>query len=187
MPVVNTYDGNVPTYDADEDTWGFELNTALGAQIKPTLDSFAAAINTNETLSNSALPKAGGTMTGDVVLADVAPGSTRSVGFRGLPVVSIDAVRTFGLTDSGKMIRLTGTTARTWTIPPVASVGFPIGTVIVLRNTSTAALALARGSGVQLRIAGSATDANRSITPHGLVTITHEASNVWVASGLGVS
>lgn len=187
MPVVNTYDGNVPTYDADEDTWGFELNTALGAQIKPTLDAFATAINANETLSNAALPKAGGTMTGNISLADVAPTNALAVGFRGAPVVSIDAVRTFGLTDSGKMIRLTGTTARTWTIPPVASVGFPIGTIIVLRNTSTASITIARGASVELRIVGLTADSNKTIASQGLATLTMEESNVWVLSGVGIS
>lgn len=186
MPVTPTIQSTVPVVGGSADTWGGTINSRVG-ETYTDINALAVQGNDNEIAVAAALPKAGGTMTGDVALADVAPGSTRSVGFRGLPVVSIDAVRTFGLTDSGKMIRLTGTTARTWTIPPVASVGFPIGTVIVLRNTSTAALALARGAGVQLRIAGSATDANRSITPQGLVTITHEASNVWVASGLGVS
>lgn len=186
MAVTPTITNVQPVIGGSADTWGGTLNDRLG-EAYVDINALAVQGNANETAVAAALPKAGGTMTGDVVLADVAPGSDRSVGFRGLPVVSIDADRTFGLTDSGKMIRLTGVTARTWTIPPVGSVGFPIGTVIVLRNTSTAALALARGSGVQLRIAGSATDANRSITPHGLVTITHEASNVWVASGLGVS
>lgn len=187
MPVVNTYDGNVPTYDADEDTWGFELNTALGGQIKPTLDAFASAINTNETVAGAALSRAGGTMTGDQVLADVGPSSALSVGFRGLPTVSIDADRTFLLTDAGKMIRLTGTTARTWTIPPVGSVGFPVGTVIIVRSVSSANLSIVRGSGVTLRVDGSAANANRTLIPFGKVALIHEETNVWTASGVGLS
>lgn len=187
MPVVNTYDGNVPTYDADEDTWGFELNTALGGQIKPTLDAYATAINANETLAGAALPRAGGTMTGDQILADGGPTSQFSAGFRGLPVVSIDANRTFLLTDAGKMIRLTGTTARTWTIPPVGSVGFPVGTVIVVRSVSSANLSIVRGAGVTLRADGASGDANRTVIPFGKVALVHEDTNVWTASGVGLS
>jgi len=187
MPVTNTYDGNTPTYDADEDTWGFELNTALGSQIKPTLDAYAAAINANETLSTAALPKAGGTMTGDVVLADVGPGSQYSAGYRGLPVVSIDATRTFLLTDAGKMIRLSGTTDRTWTIPPVGTVGFPVGTIIAVRAGSTGIITLARGSGVALRLVGSDTNSNKTVAAYGQATLVHEASNVWTLSGVGIA
>lgn len=187
MPVTNLYDGNVPTYDADEDVWGFELNTALGDQIKPTLDDYATAINANETTGNAALPKSGGTMTGDQVLADVGPGSQFSAGFRGLPVVAIDANRTFLLTDAGKMIRLSGSTNRTWTIPPVGSVGFPVGTVIVLRAGSTGEISIARGSGVTLRMDGDSVNANRVVAGYGKVALVHEASNVWTVSGVGLS
>lgn len=187
MPVTNLYDGNVPTYDADEDTWGFELNTALGDQIKPTLDDYAVAINANETLSSGALPKAGGTMTGDQVLADVGPTSALSVGFRGAPVVNFSANKTLALTDAGKMQRATGASALVLTIPPVGTVGFPVDTVIPLRNFSTGILTIARGSGVELRIAGSATNKNCAMAPQGMGALVHEASNVWVLSGVGAS
>lgn len=187
MPVVNTYDGNVPTYDADEDTWGFELNTALGGQIKPTLDAYAAAINANETLAAAALPRSGGTMTGDQVLADVGPTSPLSVGFRGAPIVNFSTDKTLALTDAGKTQRLTGSTGRTLTIPPVGTVGFPVDTVIPLRNFATAVLTIARGSGVQLRLAGSVTDKNCAMAASGMGGLLHEATNVWVLTGVGVS
>lgn len=187
MSVVNTYDGNVPTYDADEDTWGFELNTALGGQIKPTLDAYATAINANETLAGAALPRAGGTMTGDQILADVGPTSALSVGFRGAPIVNFSDDKTLALTDAGKTQRLTGAVGKTLTIPPAGTVGFPVDTVIPLRNFATATMTIARGSGVELRVAGSATNKNCSLAQQGLGTLLHEATNVWVLSGVGVS
>lgn len=186
MAVTPTITNVQPVIGGSADTWGGTLNDRLG-EAYVDINALAVQGNANEIAVAAALPKAGGTMTGDVALADVAPGSTRSVGFRGLPVVSIDAVRTFGLTDSGKMIRLTGTTARTWTIPPVASVGFPIGTAIVVRNFGTQPITLARGASVQLRIPGSATDANRTVAASGQATLVMEASNVWVISGVGVA
>lgn len=187
MAVVITYDGATPTVGADADTWGGELNTGALAKIKVDLDALATQGNTSEPLASGALPKAGGTATGDIVLADIAPGSIYSAGYRGLPVVSIDADRTFGLTDAGKMIRLTGTTARAWTLPPSASVAFPIGTVIVLRNAGTAAITVTRGAGVSLRMVGSATDANRSLAGAGVASVMLEAANSWVIAGDGVS
>lgn len=186
MPVTITYTGATPTVDADFDTWGDELNDDALAPIKVDLDALAAQGNSSETLANAALPKAGGTTTGDIILADVGPTSTRSVGFRGLPVVSIDADRTFLITDAGKMIRCTGTTARTWTIPPNGTVALPIGTAIVLRNTSTAAVSIVRGAGVALRFVGSATDAGRSLATQAQATLVQEDVNVWVISGVGV-
>lgn len=187
MPVTNLYDGNVPTYDADEDQWGFELNTALGDQIKPTLDAYATAINATETVAGAALPKAGGTMTGDQVLADVGPTSQLSAGFRGAPVISFSADKTLALTEAGKAVRLTGATGRTLTIPPVGTVGFPVGTVIPVRNAATAVLTIARGSGVELRVAGDGTNKNCSVASYGFGGLLHEATNVWVLSGVGVS
>lgn len=186
MPVTPTIQNVYPVIGGSADTWGGTLNDR-GGETYTDINALAAQGNANETAVAAALPKAGGTMTGDVVLADVAPGGPLSVGFRGLPVISIDADRTFGLTDSGKMVRLTGTTARNWTIPPVASVGFPVGTAIVIRNFGTQTLTLTRGASVQLRIPGSATDANRTVAASGQATMVMEASNVWVISGVGVA
>lgn len=182
MAVTITLTTNVPTVGADADTWGTE-NNANWTAARVDLVALAAALNPILT----ALLTTGGTMTGDLLLADVGPTGAASAGYRGLPLVTIDADRTFALTDAGKMIRLTGTTARTWTIPPSGSVAFPVGTVIVLRNAGTAAITLARGAGVALRLAGSATDANRSIAPAGQASIVQEAANVWTVSGVGVS
>jgi len=186
MPVTNSYDGNTPTVDADADTWGGELNTALG-QIKSTLDAIASALNTVVTAAAACLPKAGGQMLGDIILADTDPVSALSVGFRGLPVISFDADRTLFLSDSAKMLRLNGTTARTWTIPPVGSVAFPVGTVIALRCYSTQAITVARGAGVTLQGDGGFVDKNYAIASGGFAFITQEATNFWVISGTGVS
>lgn len=186
MPVTPTYTGATPTVDADEDTWGGELNTGLG-QIAADLEAIADQSNANETKADAALPKAGGTMTGELKLSDPGPTSTDSAGFRAAPVIDFDADKTMALTEAGKTVRLTGTTARTLTIPPVGSVGFPVGTVIVLRNAGTAALTIARGSGVTLTVTGSATNKNCTLGPRGRATLLMEATNVWDVGGVGVS
>lgn len=185
MTVTNDYDGNTPTVDADEDTWGAENNTALG-QIYTTLESLVGAVNGLLTDIAGALLKAGGTMTGDVVLADVGPSSIRSVGFRGAPVVNFDADKTLAITDAGKTQRLTGSSGRSLTIPPVSAVGFPVGTVIPLRSSPTAAISVVRGSGVTLKIAGSSTNKNCTVAAEGIGSLLHEDTNVWVLSGVGV-
>lgn len=183
MPVTPTIQDVKPVVGGSADVWGGIINARID-ETYDDINALATLANATETVAVDALPKDGGTMTGDLALRDGNPTSVFSAGYRGLPVVSIDADRTFLLSDAGKMIRLTGTTARTWTIPPVGSVGFPVGTVIVLKAFSTGTIALTRGSGVQLRADGSATDTNKTIPAYAKATITHEATNVWSVSGV---
>lgn len=187
MTVTNDYDGNTPTVNADEDTWGAENNTALG-QIYTTLQSLVSAVNGLLTDIAGVVLKAGSTMTGDLVLADVGPTSVRSVGFRGAPIVNFSADKTLALTDAGKAQRLTSASGgQALTIPPVGSVGLPVGTAIPLRNISAGNLAIVRGSGVALRVAGSVTNKNCSLASWGMASLLHEATNEWVLTGIGVS
>lgn len=186
MPVTPTYTGATPTVDADEDTWGGELNDALG-DIAADLEALADHSNDNETKANAALPRSGGTMTGQLVLEDSGPNSALGAGFRGAPIVDFDADKTIALSEAGKTLRLIGTTARTLTIPPVGTVGFPPGTAIVLRNVSTQALTIARGAGVTLTLTGSATNKNCALAPRGRATLLMDDTNVWDVGGVGVS
>jgi len=183
MPVTPTYSGATPTNNADFDTWGVELNDALG-DIKVDLDALAAQGNASETAATGAVQKTGSTSTGDQVLADVAATSQFSAGFRGLPVVSINADRTFLNTDAAKMIRLFGSDARTWTIPPNV---FQVGTAIALRSYSTANLTVARGAGVTLTNPGANINANKTLASFGFATLVQEDTNIWILSGVGVS
>lgn len=58
MTVVITYTGATPTIDADEDTWGEELNDDALGPIKADLDALAAQGNTNETAISTISPVA---------------------------------------------------------------------------------------------------------------------------------
>lgn len=113
--------------------------------------------------------------------------SSDSIGFRGAPVSTQDATYTFVLNDSGRTILHTSASTHTWTIPPNASVAYPTGTVIVLANIGSGVVTVARGSGVALRISGTATDANASIAQHGVASIFKLDTNSWYISGTGVS
>lgn len=194
MPVSNTYNGNVPTYDADEDVWGFELNTALRDQIKPTLDNFATAINANETavgaastLATNALPKTGGAVTGPVNLAPTSGGSIYEAGFRGLPVVNFDGNVTLTADMNGTLRRLNGTTARTVTIPTNAITPLPIGFTVGLRAYAPQAITVARSGSVELRIAGNPINANATVASFGEAMLTKEDTDIWIIRGSGVS
>lgn len=186
MTVTNDYDGNTPTVDADEDTWGGENNTALG-QIYTTLQQLVSAVNDLLTNIAGMLPKAGGTMTGELRLGDPTTVNADSAGYRGAPVIDFDAAKTLALTEVGKTLRLIGTTARTLTIPPVGTVGFKPGTIIVLRNVSTQPLTIARGSGVTLTVTGATTNKNCTLSPRGRAALVMDENNVWDIGGVGVS
>ena len=186
MPVTNDITQTNPVVDADFDTWGAKQNNFFD-QVRSTVAQLVTAVNGLLTDITARVSKSGDSMTGDLTLADTGPTGVFSVGFRGMPVISLDADRTFVLTDAAKMIRLYGSTPRTWTIPPVGSVGFPIGTVIVLRSFSRANITLARGAGVQLRVDGNSEDGNRTIVPFGKAALVHEDTNIWTVAGVGVS
>lgn len=185
MAVTPTYDGATPTVDADEDTWGGELNTALG-QIKTDLDALAGQGNSTETSNAGKVAKAGDTMTGELKLGDFGPTSSDSAGLRGAPIVEFNTNKTLVLTDAGKAQCLTGSTGRDLTIPPVGSVGFPVGTIIPVYADS-AALAIKRGSGVTLKLAGTATNKDCVVSSAGFGSLFHRSANVWVLSGTGVA
>jgi hypothetical protein len=119
-------------------------------------------------------------LTSTVVVSD-------SIGFRGAPTNTQDATYTLVLTDAGKTILHTSASTHTWTIPPNSSAALPIGSVIVLANTGSGAVTIARGAGVALRVSGSATDANKTLAQHGIASIIKLGTDSWYISGSGLS
>lgn len=106
------------------------------------------------------------------------------LGYMGAPPESHDENFTFALGDTGKLIKKTNTTAYTWTIPPNSSVAFPIGHKIWVVNIGTAgAVALARGAGVILTLAGSVTDADKSIAAGGGGILMKVGTDTWKIFG----
>jgi hypothetical protein len=110
-----------------------------------------------------------------------------SIGYRGLPSNTKDQDYTMVLLDSGKMILHTSASTHAWTIPPNASVAYPIGTVIGLVNVGSGAVTVTRGASVVLRMSGTATDQDRAIAQHGVASILKTGTNSWYISGSGVS
>ena len=183
MAVTPTIQNVKPVVGASADLWGGIINDRIG-ETYTDINALAALTNANETAVTGAVLKSGSISTGDQVLADVAATSQFSAGFRGLPVVSIDSDRTFLNTDAAKLIRLFGSTNRTWMIPPNV---FQIGTAIPLRSYSTGSLTIARGAGVTLTAPGTNTNSNKTLASFGFATLIQEDTNIWLLSGVGVS
>ena len=184
-PIENEFTQTAPVIDADEDTWGTKHNNGW-SQIRGMFDAVVTAVNALITLAEGALQRSGGTMTGEIKLGDPSTVAGDAAGYRGAPVVEFNANKTLALTDAGKAQCLTGSNARDLTIPPVGTVGFPVGTIIPV-YADNAALGVKRGSGVTLKLAGTSTNKDCTVAAGGFGSLFHRSTNVWVLSGTGVA
>lgn len=87
--------------------------------------------------------------------------------------------RTLELADAGKIIALTGTNTRTFTIPNNSTVAFPVGTTISLVKDGTGNLVIEAAEGVTIK-----SETGLIITgQYGLATLIKVDTNVWRAGG----
>jgi hypothetical protein len=86
------------------------------------------------------------------------------------------------------LILHTNATPYAYTINPVATTAYPLGTQFIIYNApGTGAITLTRGAGVALYINGSTTSANGTISAGGVVTLINTASDTWIAIGPGIA
>ena len=64
---------------------------------------------------------------------------------------------------------------------------FSIGNVVTVYNKSGSSVSIEEGTGVTLRLAGSPTDGNRTLSAYGLCTLLCIDSNDFVISGAGLT
>jgi hypothetical protein len=92
----------------------------------------------------------------------------------------ISSDHTLVLTDAGKLIEVSSTSAQTVTIPPYSSVAFPVGTQILVTQLGNGQVSIAPGSGVTLN----SKDGNRKLSAtHCGVTLIKTRTDTWVALG----
>ena len=97
-----------------------------------------------------------------------------------IPSVRKSAAYTVTATDKGKSIDTSaGVTIH-------ASL-FAVGDVIVVTNTSASSISITPSAGVTFRLAGSASTGLRTLAGYGVATFRMASSNVWFASGAGLS
>lgn len=121
------------------------------------------------------------------IISDPSVLSANSIGRR-VPRSNVkDAAYTLQLSDTSDCITHTSASAHTWTIPPQSSVAFPGTTQILLVNSGAGNVTIARGAGVSLRIAGTSTDKNVTLTQHGVATLIRASTNSWYIVGPGVT
>ena len=166
----------------DVDPVNTPLANAAGSITAAMLQGGAAAAN----LGFAPLNRSGDTAT-NLALAFTAPTSA-SAGYLGAPRNEQDANYSFTLSDCGRMVRSNSASAVTYLLQPQASVAWPDGAVIVVRNAGAGVLTIQRGSGVILLPAGGNTNKDCAVAPYGLATLIHDFPNdSWTISGVGVS
>jgi hypothetical protein len=158
--------------------------TATGVYVSPA--KLAAWTGVATALGYTPANKAGDTLTN--ALLSFTSLSANSAGYLGLPVNEQDASYTTALSDAGKMVRANSGSGIAYTVPPVASVAYPVGTAIAFRNVGAGVVTLTPGSGVSFYKAGATTTSSTvALAQGGLCTAIMEASNVWVLSGVGMT
>ena len=151
--------------------------------------NFHAASLPAMTISATAVSIVGAT---DFVLADQAPTSTLSGGFRGVPQNLQTGSYTCVLTDAGKhLYHNSATTGHKFTIPAngaAAGAGaYPIGTALTFINSSTSATVGIEITTDTLRLAGAGTTGARTLAANGIATAVKTAATSWLISGTGLT
>lgn len=150
------------------------LNTGTSGATVPRLDqanTWAAA----QTFSAAATFSAGGNLT-----PGANPTAT-ALGYLGMPQDAQSLAYTLAIGDAGKEVFFSGSVA--CTIPPNASVAFPIGTIIQATWDQTYTGTLVAGAGVTLRAPVGNLTGTRTITGPGSITIKQEKTNEWWVFG----
>jgi hypothetical protein len=117
----------------------------------------------------------GTTTVGSVATIPVANGGTGGTG----TVNSQTSSYTFALTDMGGMIELNSASAITATIPPNASVAFPIGAQVNIIQYGAGAASIVAGSGVTIRYISTL----NFLGQYGMVTAVKIGTDEWAVAG----
>ena len=162
---VTTANSASATANSAETTANSVASSAASAQ---------ATANAAQSTATAALPKAGGTMAGDIAFAP-------SQGYPRIPQNSRTSSYTLLAADAGRHVSITtgGVT--------VPSGVFGVGDAVTVYNDSGSPQAITQGASVTLRQAGTTSTGNRTLAAYGIATLLCVASNTFVISGAGLT
>lgn len=110
-----------------------------------------------------------------------------SVGFRNRPAHVVDAGATLELDDAGSMLLHDDSSAPSVILDTVVNKSYPVGMTVYFMNVGTGVLTFTRESGVELRIAGAATNQDVAVAQWGEGYLYQYDTNKWLAAGTGLS
>lgn len=161
------------------------VDNALRKIMAGVRGAFASALQTF-LAGTAALPVAnGGTGATSAANALTALGALSST-YRDLPITSKTTAFTFADSERGGLINYGGSAAAA-TLNPQSSTAITTGAVYVIRNGTSGALTVTRGSGVSLFKNGSTTSADAVIALGGVATLIYLGFDTWIINGVGVS
>ena len=99
-----------------------------------------------------------------------------------VPINAQTGSYTLVLTDAGKIVEVSSTSATTVTVPPNSSAAFPVGAVISVMQTNTGTVTVAAGSGVTVD-----SDVSLVLSRWGMVTLIKRDTDSWTAQGGGAA
>ncbi|BAV64761.1 hypothetical protein [Sphingobium cloacae] len=185
---ANAMLGTVTSYDAETGALVVNVAAVTGAG---TFDSWMIALSVNPavlSVLNAAIAALQGDVGGlDAGLSALSGEVTALAPYRGIPQTSQNGNFTLALSHLGEAVYSKNTAAQTVTVPPNSGVAFALNTVLSIVNNGTNNITLAQGSGVTLRLAGTASTGNRTIVPGGIATLKKVETDYWFVSGPGVS
>jgi len=114
--------------------------------------------------------------------------SQRDIGYRDVPVVTVDSGRTLSVGDRSKMLYHATSSASQLLVPSSANVAFPIGTVLILQNgpSSGVVSVSAAGDTATLYRVGTGSTGTRFMSANAQMTLAKVASDTWYITGVGV-
>jgi hypothetical protein len=159
--------------------------TATGNIIAGNVSSGIGVYSGNVTAAN--FTTAGTiTATGNITAGNLIAtgGISDSIGsVRSLPQNGKSTNYTLQSTDNGQMINVTSGNI---TVPANVFVS-PFGQIVSIFNNQNASNAIVQGSGVTMRLAGTASTGSRTLARYGVATVICVAANTFVISGAGLT
>lgn len=186
----------LPVPGSDDNSWGTVLNDYLSVEMQT---NGALKIRSDGTLSNIAHTAGDETIAGvktfsssPVVPTPTASGQAATKAYvdtvaavNNARFTTIDATTqagsyTFALADAGTCVEGTSASAQTFTIPPNASVAFPLGTVMEVFQFGSGQITIAGGAGVTILSDGGKVN---TAAQYATISLRQRAINIWVLSG----
>lgn len=150
--------------------------------------NIAATNHTGTIVSVTGNVTAGNILTGGLISATggitSADGISDSKGdVRSIPVNTQNTGYTLQATDAGKLINMTTGNVTV----PAGIFASPFGQAITIYNDQNSSNAIVQAANVTIRLAGTASTGNRTLSRYGLATVVCVSANTFVISGAGLT